>query len=91
MQQSQCHARRSTPETERSDESGADIATRASAEWLTTSDRLPSATDDRNAAIIADTLSDLANSGKLMIPQGGYIVRRGLGRVIVERPEVPGE
>jgi hypothetical protein len=65
---------------------GADIANRAFTEWLASSDQGPSAGEDRNAAIIADALSELATSGKLMIPRGGYMVRRGRGRVIVERP-----
>ncbi len=30
-------------------------------------------------------LAPLAMSGKLKIPRGGYVVRRGRGRVIVER------
>lgn len=63
---------------------GPDIANRAFGEWLA---RFV-ATDggaDRNAEIIADTLSELANHDKLSIPRGGYVVRRGRGRVIVAR------
>lgn len=64
---------------------GEEIADRAFLEWLATSSAAPSAAADRNAEMVADVLSDLANDGKLSIPRGGYIVRRGRGRVIVER------
>ena len=39
---------------------------------------------DRNAELIADLLVDQINQGKLRIPRGGYLVRRGRGRVVVE-------
>ena len=64
---------------------GDEIADRAFAEWLANSDGAPSAGADRNAETIADTLTQLATDGKLTIPRGGYVVRRGRGRVIVER------
>ena len=64
---------------------GDEIANRAFAEWLEKSDGAPSAGSDRNADMIADALSELANDGKLMIPRGGYLVRRGRGRMVVER------
>jgi hypothetical protein len=32
-------------------------------------------------------LQPLIEEGRLSIPRGGYVVRRGRGRVIVERPE----
>ena len=64
---------------------GEDIANKAFSEWLATAASAVAPETDRNAGIIADALSDLANQGKLMIPRGGYIVRRGRGRVIVER------
>ena len=34
--------------------------------------------------MIATTLWNLVEKGKLAIPRGGYLVRRGRGRVIVE-------
>jgi hypothetical protein len=70
---------------------GEEIANKDFAAWLASADQASSAGEDRNAAIIADALSELANSGKLMIPRGGYMVRRGRGRVIVERPEAAEE
>jgi len=65
---------------------GDQIADKAFGEWYskqaTASAGEP---EDNNAKLIADTLEPLAKSGKLRIPQGGYVVRRGRGRVIVER------
>ena len=65
---------------------GDEIAQRAFAEWLKSE---PAAADvyDRNASTIADALQPLIESGKLRIPRGGYVLRRGRGRVIIERPE----
>jgi hypothetical protein len=40
--------------------------------------------EDKNAALIADTLIPLIEKNKLRIPRGGYLVRRGRGRVIVD-------
>lgn len=42
--------------------------------------------EDRNAALIAETLIKLIEEKKLRIPRGGYLVTRGRGRVIVEQP-----
>jgi hypothetical protein len=65
---------------------GEDIADKAFGEWIERQDKTPdSAPVDANAAIIANTLEPLTQKGKLRIPRGGYLVRRGRGRVIVER------
>ena len=65
---------------------GEDIADKAFGEWIEKQGKQPdSAPVDANAAIIADTLEPLTQSGKLRFPRGGYLVRRGRGRVIVER------
>jgi hypothetical protein len=64
---------------------GDEIANKAFAAWLAASSGAPETGEDRNAALIVETLSELANSGKLSIPRGGYLVRRGRGRFIVER------
>ncbi len=62
---------------------GSEIADRAFAEWLslrsTGSDK-----EDTNAEKIVDVLWPLVEEGKLMIPRGGYLIRRGRGRIIVE-------
>ena len=65
---------------------GSAIADEAFSKWLAQADAEPEI--DGNARVIADTLWSLIEDGKLMIRRGGYIVRRGRGRVIVEaRPE----
>ncbi len=63
---------------------GEEIAHKAFAEWLTAR---PEAVEevDKGAELIADLLIDQVNQGELRIPRGGYLVRRGRGRVIVER------
>ena len=66
---------------------GPEIADKAFAEWLNRAggkDPGP----DRNAGMIADRVMELVSRRKLNIPRGGYLVRRGRGRVIVERPAV---
>lgn len=64
---------------------GSEIADRAFAEWLKAA---PSAGDgaDRNAQMIEEAIMSLIREQNLQFPRGGYIVRRGRGRVIVERP-----
>ncbi|MCY4560015.1 MAG: hypothetical protein OXF79_27380 [Chloroflexi bacterium] len=61
---------------------GADIGERAFADWLAT--QSAEAPEDRNAAQVADALWPLIENGSLKIPRGGYIVRRGRGRIVVE-------
>ena len=60
---------------------GAEIADRAFAEWLST--QQVEAGDD-NAERIAAALWPLIEQGSLRIPRGGYLVRRGRGRIVVE-------
>ena len=62
---------------------GDEIATRAFAEWLATQARA-AAKVDGNAATIVDTLWPTVQAGTLAIPRGGYLIRRGRGRIIVE-------
>jgi hypothetical protein len=64
---------------------GEEIANRAFVEWLANSDGASSTVSDRNAEIISDTVMALVRDQNLQFPRGGYIVRRGRGRVIVER------
>lgn len=61
---------------------GPAIADGAFAKWLDQAVEEPKA--DENLAIIADALWSLIQEGRLSIRRGGYIVRRGRGRVIVE-------
>lgn len=62
---------------------GEEIAERAFSEWLATR-RDAGAKTDANAATIVDTLWPLVEQGTLAIPRGGYLIRRGRGRIIVE-------
>ena len=65
---------------------GDDIANRTFAEWLANKPGPSSIQVDRNADLIGQALQGLIDDGRLAIPRGGYILRRGRGRVIVERP-----
>ncbi len=64
---------------------GRSIAEEAFAKWLAQPAETPET--DENADVIADALWDLIQDGRLMIRRGGYIVRRGRGRVIVKAYE----
>ena len=67
---------------------GDDIADRAFVEWMDNNGGVDgSGASDKNAGTITDALQPLIDSGKLRIPRGGYVLRRGRGRVIIERPE----
>ncbi len=61
------------------------IADEAFSKWLGQMAEAPEA--DENAEVIRDALWDMIREGKLSIRRGGYIVRRGRGRVIVEAHE----
>ena len=62
---------------------GTTIADEAFSKWLDqVANNEPEV--DENAEIIADTLWGLIQGGKLTIRRGGYVIRRGRGRVIVE-------
>jgi len=65
---------------------GEDIGEKAFVDWLRKKPAVVAELEDKNAALIADTLIPLIEKNKLQIPRGGYLVRRGRGRVIVERP-----
>lgn len=64
---------------------GEEIADKAFAQWFADAGASSDGGSDPNADIIAEELSKLALGGKLTILRGGYLVRRGRGRVIVER------
>ena len=63
---------------------GDEIADRAFLDWLA-SRPAAGAVPDGNATIIVETLWPLVQQGTLSIPRGGYLIRRGRGRIIVER------
>ena len=64
---------------------GDEIGEQAFAAWLSSQSAAAGADADRNAALIADTLWPLVQQGTLAIPRGGYLLRRGRGRIIIER------
>ncbi|MYE01069.1 MAG: hypothetical protein F4Y03_07270 [Alphaproteobacteria bacterium] len=64
---------------------GPAIADEAFSRWLDQTVEAPET--DANAEIIRDALWDLVQEGRLFIRRGGYIVRRGRGRIIVEPRE----
>jgi len=64
---------------------GPAIADEAFSRWL--DERVQEPEADANAEVIRDALWGLVREGKLSIRRGGYIVRRGRGRVIVEPRE----
>ena len=64
---------------------GDEIGEQAFAAWLSSQSATAGAAKDGNAALIVDTLWPLVQQGTLAIPRGGYLLRRGRGRIIVER------
>ncbi len=65
---------------------GEDIGDKAFVDWLRKKPEAATEREDKNAALIADTLIPLIEQNKLQIRRGGYLVRQGRGRVIVEHP-----
>ena len=63
---------------------GDEIGEQAFAAWLSSHPAPGKAEADGNAALIVDTLWPLVQQGSLAIPRGGYLLRRGRGRIIVE-------
>ncbi|MCP5371587.1 MAG: hypothetical protein H6907_07625 [Hyphomicrobiales bacterium] len=65
---------------------GPDIADEAFAKWLNEQPAAAVEPEDRNAGMIEEALAGLIEKNGLRIPKSGYLVKRGRGRVIVERP-----
>ncbi len=65
---------------------GDDIGDQTFLNWLRKKPVVMAELEDKNAALIANTLIPLIEQNKLRIPRGGYLLRRGRGRVIVESP-----
>lgn len=65
---------------------GDELGEKTFAEWLKKRGAARTGlSEDRNAALIADSLVRLIDEQNLRIPRGGYVVTRGRGRVIVTR------
>ncbi len=62
---------------------GDEIGERAFAEWLASQGAAETRADAK-AALIVDTLWPMVQQGTLAIPRGGYRIKRGRGRIIVE-------
>ena len=62
---------------------GEEIGERTFVAWLA-SQGVADEKADGNAALVVDTLWPLIEQGRLAIPRGGYLLRRGRGRIIVE-------
>lgn len=67
---------------------GDKIGTRAFADWLSSQRSRGAPAVDRNAEMIVSALEPLVKQNKLRIPRGGYLVKRGRGRVIVDRARI---
>ncbi len=64
---------------------GKGIADNAFAEWLASVPEVKPISVDKNAEAIAELLNAPVLEKKIRLPRGGYVVRRGRGRVIVEQ------
>ncbi|MCY4588756.1 MAG: hypothetical protein OXB98_22255 [Bryobacterales bacterium] len=64
---------------------GNEIGERAFAEWIRAQNVVEKT--DKHADLITTALWPLIEEGKLTIPRGGYLVRRGRGRITVEPAE----
>ena len=62
---------------------GNEVGERAFAEWLALQ-KAAGPKADGNATTIVDKLWPMVQEGRLSIPRGGYLIRRGRGRMIVE-------
>ena len=66
---------------------GEEIGTTAFAKWLAAQPTEPKEPADKNAEQIATAFESLIEAKKLHIPRGGYLVKRGRGRVVVTRAD----
>lgn len=64
---------------------GPEIADRAFAQFMAEGAAAEGGAPDRNAELIAEAVMKLVREQNLQFPRGGYHVRRGRGRIVVER------
>ena len=62
---------------------GQEIADIAFTAWLDQQDADKAEPEDKNAKLIVKTLEPLVLGNELKIPRGGYLVKRGRGRIKV--------
>jgi len=65
---------------------GDQLGEEAFVKWLSAQPKETAEPVDNNAVAIQDALEKLVLKGTIKIPRGGYLIRRGRGRLIVERP-----
>ena len=63
---------------------GDEIGAQVFAAWVSSQPSAARSETDNSAALIVDALWPLVVQGTLAIPRGGYMLRRGRGRIIVE-------
>jgi len=63
---------------------GVEIGNKAFADWLVSRPNASGPEVDRDAEAIAEILWPKVEKKAIRIPRGGYILRRGRGRIIVE-------
>ena len=62
------------------------LGDKAFSEWYARRpSKVAAPTADKNAQAILNVIEPLVLEGEIDLPRGGYIIRRGRGRVIVER------
>ncbi len=66
---------------------GPAIGERAFAQWLKGASAGKSAAVDKTSAQIAEAIEAALGRKGLSIPRGGYLIKRGRGRVLVERAD----
>ncbi len=64
---------------------GSVIGERAFAQWLKKASAEPAAPEDKNITRITEAVEALIKEKKLNIARGGYLLKRGRGRIIVTR------
>ncbi len=64
---------------------GQKIGERAFAQWLKKASAEPAAPEDKNITRITEAVEALIKEKKFNIPRGGYLLKRGRGRIIVPR------
>ena len=62
---------------------GPEIADKAFAQWMKASGAGDEAYEDKNIEILSNVILHAVEQYGLTFPRGGYVVRRGRGRVIV--------